>query len=65
MAAFLTKLGLTGSNRDAMDVIKQGGLKIDGKKITDPKTLIRPESFNDEKMLVEKGKKKKVMARLK
>ena len=65
VAAFLTKLGLTGSNRDAMDVIKQGGLKIDGKKITDPKTLIRPESFNDEKMLVEKGKKKKVMARLK
>lgn len=64
VAAFLTKLGLTSSNRDAMDVIKQGGLKIDGEKVTDPKTLIKPDSFNDGKMLVEKGKKKKVLAKL-
>lgn len=64
VAAFLTKLGLTSSNRDAMDVIKQGGLKLDGDKVTDPKTLIRPESFKDGKMLVEKGKKKKVLAKL-
>ena len=65
VAAFLTKLGLTGSNRDAMDVIRQGGLKIDGEKITDPKTLIKPDSFKDSGMLVEKGKKKKVIAKLK
>ena len=64
VAAFLTKLGLTSSNRAAMDVIKQGGLKLDGDKVTDPKTLIRPDSFNDGKMLVEKGKKKKVLAKL-
>ena len=64
VAAFLTKLGLTSSNRDAMDVIKQGGLKLDGDKVTDPKTLIRPDSFKDGKMLVEKGKKKKVLAKL-
>ena len=64
VAAFLTKLGLTSSNRDAMDVIKQGGLKLDGDKVTDPKTLIGPDSFNDGKMLVEKGKKKKVLAKL-
>ena len=65
VAAFLTKLGLTGSNRDAMDVIKQGGLKIDGEKITDPKTLINADTFKDGKMLVENGKKKKVVAQLK
>ncbi len=65
VAAFLTKLGLTGSNRDAMDVIRQGGLKIDGEKITDPKTLIKADSFNEDGMLVEKGKKKKVIAKLK
>ena len=65
VAAFLTKLGLTGSNRDAMDVIKQGGLKLDGEKVTDPKTLITPDTFNEGKMLVEKGKKKKVIAELK
>ena len=47
-----------------MDVIKQGGLKLDGDKVTDPKTLIRPDSFKDGKMLVEKGKKKKVLAKL-
>ena len=65
VAAFLTKLGLTSSNRDAMDVIKQGGLKIDGEKITDPKTLIKADSFSADGMLVEKGKKKKVIAKLK
>ncbi|MBE6045485.1 MAG: tyrosine--tRNA ligase [Clostridiales bacterium] len=65
VAAFLTKLGLTGSNRDAMDVIRQGGLKIDGEKITDPKTLIKADSFKEDGMLVEKGKKKKVIAKLK
>ncbi len=65
VAAFLTKLGLTSSNRDAMDVIKQGGLKIDGEKITDPKTLIKADSFGEDGMLVEKGKKKKVIAKLK
>ena len=64
VAAFLKTLGLAGSNRDAMDVIKQGGLKLDGEKVTDPKTLITPESFTDGKMLVEKGKKKKIMAKL-
>ncbi|MCR5034305.1 MAG: tyrosine--tRNA ligase [Clostridia bacterium] len=65
VAAFLTKLGLTSSNRDAMDVIKQGGLKIDGEKITDPKTLIKADAFGDDGMLVEKGKKKKVIAKIK
>ena len=64
VAAFLKTLGLAGSNRDAIDVIKQGGLKLDGEKITDPKTLITPESFKDGQMLVEKGKKKKVIAKL-
>ena len=48
-----------------MDVIRQGGLKIDGEKITDPKTLIKADSFNEDGMLVEKGKKKKVIAKLK
>ena len=65
VAAFLTKLGLTGSNRDAMDVIRQGGLKIDGEKVTDPKTLIKADSFKEDGMLVEKGKKKKIIAKLK
>jgi len=65
VAAFLTKLGLTGSNRDAMDVIRQGGLKIDGEKVTDPKTLIKKDSFGEDGMLVEKGKKKKVIAKIK
>ena len=48
-----------------MDVIRQGGLKIDGEKITDPKTLIKVDSFKEDGMLVEKGKKKKVIAKLK
>lgn len=44
--------------------IEQGGLKIDGEKITDKKTMITVDSFKDGKMLVEKGKKKKLVVEL-
>ena len=36
-----------------------------GTKITDPKTLIKVDSFKEDGMLVEKGKKKKIIAKLK
>ena len=45
--------------------IEQGGLKIDGEKITDKKFLITAGPFKDGKVLVEKGKKKKIMVTLK
>ena len=52
------------SNREGFMTIEQGGLKIDGEKITDKKYLITADSFKDGKLLVEKGKKKKVVAKL-
>ncbi len=64
VVAFIKELGLVPSNREGFMTIEQGGLKIDGEKITDKKYLITEEAFKDGKMLVEKGKKKKVIAQL-
>ncbi len=62
---FIKTLGLVPSNREGFMTIEQGGLKIDGEKITDKKFSVTPEIFKDGKILVEKGKKKKVIVTLK
>ena len=67
VVSFIKELGLVPSNREGFMTIEQGGLKIDGEKVTDKKTLITPETFAgsyDRKILVEKGKKKKIVVRL-
>lgn len=61
---FIKELGLVPSNREGFMTIEQGGLKIDGEKVTDKKMLITPDLFKDNKILVEKGKKKKVVVEL-
>ena len=61
---FIKELGLVPSNREGFMTIEQGGLKIDGEKITDKKFAVTPELFKDGKILVEKGKKKKVLVEL-
>ena len=61
---FIKELGLVPSNREGFMTIEQGGLKIDGAKITDKKFAVTPELFKDGKILVEKGKKKKVVVEL-
>ncbi len=65
VVAFIKELGLVPSNREGFMTIEQGGLKIDGEKVTDKKLLITADSFKDGKMLVEKGKKKKILVELK
>lgn len=62
---FIKELGLVPSNREGFMTIEQGGLKIDGEKITDKKFSVTPELFANGKVLVEKGKKKKVLVELK
>lgn len=62
---FIKELGLVPSNREGFMTIEQGGLKLDGEKITDKKYMVTPEIFKDGKMLVEKGKKKKLIVTLK
>ncbi len=61
---FIKELGLVPSNREGFMTIEQGGLKIDGEKVADKKLMITPEMFKDGKMLVEKGKKKKIVVEL-
>lgn len=61
---FIKELGLVPSNREGFMTIEQGGLKIDGEKVTDKKTMITADIFTDGKVLVEKGKKKKIVVEL-
>ena len=61
---FIKELGLVPSNREGFMTIEQGGLKIDGEKIADKKFQVTADLFKDGKILVEKGKKKKVLGEL-
>ena len=61
---FIKELGIVPSNREGFMTIEQGGLKIDGEKVTDKKTMITADIFTDGKVLVEKGKKKKIVVEL-
>ncbi len=61
---FIKELGLVPSNREGFMTIEQGGLKIGGEKVTDKKTMITADIFTDGKVLVEKGKKKKIVVEI-
>lgn len=65
VVSFIKELGLVPSNREGFMTIEQGGLKLDGEKVTDKKQMITPDLFADGRLLVEKGKKKKVVVVLK
>lgn len=64
VVTFIKELGLVPSNREGFMTIEQGGLKIDGEKVTDKKMTITEDTFKDGKILVEKGKKKKLLVEL-
>lgn len=65
VVTFIKELGLIPSNREGFMTIEQGGLKLDGEKVADKKMMITVDMFKDGKMLVEKGKKKKIVVTLK
>ena len=50
---FLCAAGLFDTKSDARRNVEQGGIQIDGQKITDPKTMIAPA----DEIMVQKGKK--------
>ena len=50
---FLCAAGLFDSKSEARRNVEQGGIQIDGQKITDPKSTIAPAS----EIMVQKGKK--------
>ena len=53
----LTKSGLTASRSEARRAVEQGGVTVDGEKVTDIKTLYDPEQFGGDGIVVKRGKK--------
>ncbi|HIV99489.1 MAG TPA: tyrosine--tRNA ligase [Candidatus Ornithospirochaeta avicola] len=56
-----TLSGLTSSNGDARRLVVQGGAEINGKKITDPKTMIGLSDANEDGAFILKAGKKRYM----
>ena len=53
----LTEINLVPSKSEARRLVQQNGLAINGEKITAPDTLIDGSFFNDNEMVIKKGKK--------
>ena len=64
VVTFIRDLGLVPSNREGFMTIEQGGLKLDGEKVTDKKMMVTVDTFKDGILLVEKGKKNKLVVEL-
>ncbi|WP_066505459.1 tyrosine--tRNA ligase [Abyssisolibacter fermentans] len=57
LLSLLTQLNLTASNGEARRLIKQGGISIQDKKITDPQMTVTLELFENDSLIIKKGKK--------
>lgn len=53
----MTNVGLTGSNGEARRLVKQGGVSVNDEKITDVGLEISEDLFEDNKIIIKKGKK--------
>jgi len=53
----LAASGLTASRSEARRAVEQGGVTVDGEKVTDVKTLYAPEQFTGDGIVVKRGKK--------
>ena len=58
LVTLVKELGLEKSNGDARRTIQQGGLSVNGEKITDARAFITAADFKDGELLIQKGKKK-------
>lgn len=56
MPALMVKAGLAKSTSEARQAIQQGGVTLDGEKVTDVRALLTPANFAEGKLL-RKGKK--------
>ena len=56
LLAAMVAAGLCGSNREARQLVQQGGVLMDGEKITDPKAVLTTEKLT-EGVVIKKGKK--------
>ncbi len=53
----LAKSGLTTSRSEARRAVEQGGVTVDGEKVSDIKTTYVPENFDGDGIVVKRGKK--------
>ena len=53
----MTDVGLTKSNGEARRLVKQGGVSVNDEKINDPSLEINEGLFEDNKIIIKKGKK--------
>ena len=56
LLAAMVAAGLCGSNREARQLVQQGGVLVDGEKVTDPKAALNVEALN-KGVVIKKGKK--------
>ena len=54
----LVKAGLAASNGEARRNVQQGGVSIDGEKVSDPKTVINKNDISKDGIVLKRGKKK-------
>ena len=57
IVSLLHRSGLAASRSEGRRAVEQGGVAVDGEKITDPKAVISQEKFDGEGVVVKKGKK--------
>jgi len=58
LVSLIKELGLVPSNGEGFRTIEQGGLSVNGEKVTNPKTNVTANMFKDGELLIQKGKKK-------
>ena len=56
LLAAMVAAGLCGSNREARQLVQQGGVLVDGEKVTDPKAVLTVDALNNG-VVIKKGKK--------
>ena len=56
--SLLVKAGLASSNGEARRNVEQGGVSVDGEKITDVKAQIAKDSIGEDGIVLKRGKKK-------
>ena len=56
LLADMVAAGLCGSNREARQLVQQGGVLVDGEKVTDPKAVLTVDALN-KGVVIKKGKK--------
>ncbi len=54
----LVKAGLASSNGEARRNVQQGGVSVDGEKVTEPKFIINKDNITEDGIVLKRGKKK-------